>query len=179
MNEKAQLRQQIREEKRRHAPDELQQWSRQIATALEQHPKFICADTVLLYVALSGEVATQDLIRRWHKRKHILLPNVCGDELTLHHYTGPRCLRPGAFGIMEPANKEFTEFEQIDLAIVPGMAFDHTGNRMGRGKGYYDRLFARINRTDLYKIGLAFPFQYLEHVPTDVNDVPMDAVITV
>ena len=58
------------------------------------------------------------------------------------------------------------------------MAFDHIGRRLGRGKGYYDKLFARINRKELYKIGLAFPFQLIEHVPTDTHDVRMDLVIT-
>lgn len=178
MNEKALLRQQIRAEKRLHPSSELQQWSRQAANRLEQHPKFISADTILLYASLPDEVDTRDLIDRWHKQKRILLPKVCGDELTLHIYTGPDCLQTGAFGINEPTGKTFNDYDKISLAVAPGMAFDHIGRRLGRGKGYYDKLFARINRKELYKIGLAFPFQLIEHVPTDTHDVRMDLVIT-
>ena len=63
----------------------------------------------------------------------------------------------------------------IDLAIIPRVAFDVHGNRLGRGKGYYDRLLPRLPHT--YKIGICFPFQLLEKVPTETQDVRMDEVL--
>ena len=175
MNEKTLLRQQIRAEKRLHPSSELQQWSRQAANRLEQHPKFISADTILLYASLPDEVDTRDLIDRWHKQKRILLPKVCGDELTLHIYTGPDCLQTGAFGINEPTGKTFNDYDKISLAVVPGMAFDSRGHRLGRGKGYYDRLLPLLKNA--YKIGICFGFQFVPGVPADEHDIMMDEII--
>ena len=76
---------------------------------------------------------------------------------------------------MEPSGELFTHYDSIDVAIIPGMAFDAGGNRLGRGKGYYDRLLARI--PDVYKIGICFDFQKVESVPADINDIKMDEVI--
>ena len=78
------------------------------------------------------------------------------------------------YGILEPDGEPFTEYESIDLAIIPGMAFALNGKRLGRGRGYYDRLLAKIPTT--YKLGLCFPFQILDAIPSDDHDVPMDEV---
>ena len=79
---------------------------------------------------------------------------------------------------MEPQGKDFTELEKIDLAIIPGMAFDKEGNRLGRGKGYYDRLLQQLRDCTIYKIGICFDFQFLDHIPTEPHDIPVDEVIT-
>lgn len=72
--------------------------------------------------------------------KQILLPVVTGDDLELRVYTGPGDLATGAYGIEEPTGALFTDYDAIDFIVVPGVAFDRNGNRLGRGKGYYDRL---------------------------------------
>ena len=61
--------------------------------------------------------------------------------------------------------------------IVPGVAFDRKGNRLGRGKGYYDRLLSRMAHTDVYKLGICFPYQLVESVPTDAHDIAMDEIL--
>ena len=85
-------------------------------------------------------------------------------------------LQAGAFGILEPTGKLFTDYEKIDVVVVPGMAFDKEGHRLGRGKGYYDRFLAKIRNT--YKIGLCFPWQLVDNVPTDEHDILMDEIMT-
>ena len=108
-------------------------------------------------------------------QKQILLPVVIGNDLELRLYTGPQDLKKGAYGIEEPVGEPFTDYASIDLAIIPGVAFDVHGNRLGRGKGYYDRLLPRLPH--IYKIGICFPFQLLEEVPTEALDVRMDEVL--
>lgn len=119
---------------------------------------------------------THAFIQKWSREKRILLPVVVGDDLELRLYTGPEDLAIGAYGIEEPTGARFTDYTAIDLIIVPGVAFDRNGNRLGRGKGYYDRLLPRI--PSAYKIGICFPFQVVEEVPAEPFDIRMDEIIT-
>lgn len=135
----------------------------------------MAAHTVLLYHSLPDEVDTHDFIRRWAGQKRILLPVVKGEDLELRPYTGDNCLAEGAFHIDEPTGPAFTDYVAIDLAIIPGVAFDRQGNRLGRGKGYYDRLLPRLENT--YKIGLCFPCQLVDRIPAEAHDVKMDEVL--
>ena len=95
--------------------------------------------------------------------------------MELRRYTGPSDLAQGAYKIMEPTGEVFDNYTDIDLAVIPGVAFDKDGNRMGRGKGYYDRLLPKLGNT--YKIGICLPFQLVEKIPTDEHDVRMDEVL--
>ena len=170
------LRQSIRTIKASYSREELKTLSVSMLQRLEQHPVFVEARTVLLYHSLPDEVTTHAFIDRWCGEKEIILPTVVGDDLVLHRYTGPDCLTLGSYGILEPSGELFTDFDRITLAVIPGMAFDHQGNRLGRGKGYYDRLLPRL--THAYKLGLCFPFQLLsEEIPHELHDQQMDAVI--
>lgn len=145
---------------------------------LLNHPRLKKAHTIMLYYSLPDEVDTHTVIDSLLMNgKTILLPRVTGEEtMELRRYTGPRDLSLGAYGIMEPTGNVFDDYQSVDLAVVPGMAFDMSGNRMGRGRGYYDRLLPLLKHT--YKIGVCFPFQLVESVPHDVYDVRMDEVIT-
>lgn len=161
--------------KTRHSSSTTRQ-SAEILAALEAHPAFRAATTVLLYHSLKDEVDTHEFIRKWSREKRILLPVVVGDDLELRLYTGPEDLKPGAYGIEEPTGELFTDYADIDFIAVPGVAFDRNGNRLGRGKGYYDRLLPRI--PSAYKAGICFPFQLVEEVPAEPFDIRMDEIIT-
>lgn len=130
----------------------------------------------MLYHSLKDEVDTHAFIRKWSREKRILLPVVTGDDLELRLYTGPEDLTVGAYGIEEPTGARFTDYAAIGLIVVPGVAFDRDGNRLGRGKGYYDRLLPRI--PSAYKIGICFPFQLVDEVPAEPFDIRMDEIIT-
>jgi 5-formyltetrahydrofolate cyclo-ligase len=108
--------------------------------------------------------------------KRVLLPKVVGEELELRIYT-PGSLQPGAYNIMEPTGEVFSvdSYHEIDFAVIPGVAFDRHGARLGRGKGYYDRLLSLM--PNAYKIGICFPFQMLGHLPSESHDVPMNEVL--
>lgn len=129
---------------------------------------------MLLYHSLPDEVRTWDFVDRWCGSKRVLLPVVVGDDLELRLYTGRDSLRLGMYNILEPVGPLFTDYDSIDLAVIPGVAFTRDGVRLGRGKGYYDRLLPRINSP---KIGICFPFQILDFIPTEPFDVRMDDVV--
>lgn len=172
--EKKQLRKEISRRKKAASEADLSQWSHRILSQIESHPLFRKASTLLMYHSLPDEVQTHDFIEKWSKHKKIILPVVKGDDLELRAYTGDEHLQKGAYNIDEPTGERFRTEEEISLAIIPGVAFDRKGNRLGRGKGYYDRLLARISP---YKIGICFQFQVADALlPHEDSDAPMDEV---
>ena len=154
----------------------LQSQSAEILAALEAHPAFRAASIVLLYYSLKDEVDTHEFVRKWSREKLVLLPVVKGEELEPRVSTGPEDLATGAYGIGEPTGELFTDYAAIDFAVIPGVAFDATGNRLGRGKGYYDRLLPRLTA---FKAGICFPFQLVEEVPAEPFDIRMDTIISI
>ena len=140
-------------------------------------PAYQSAHTLILYSPLNDEVDVSSIINdAYANGKLVLLPKVVGDDLELHTYKGVESLERGAFGILEPTGEVFYDFDDVDVVIIPGMAFDRLGNRLGRGKGYYDRLLPRLRNT--YKIGVCFPFQFLDDIPSEAHDVKMDCVVS-
>lgn len=174
---KQELRKEIRAAKKAVPFLEKCRRSEGIMAQVGQLEQFRKAHTVLLYWSMEDEVQTHDFVNRWYKEKCLLLPCVDGDDLRLRQYTGAECLKAGEqFGIGEPAGPEFTDLEQVELIIVPGVAFDLKGNRMGRGRGFYDRLLKSTPKA--YKVGVAFDFQIVDQVPVEAFDVAMDKVIS-
>lgn len=143
---------------------------------LEESAAFIMADRILLYHSLPDELSTEEFIDKWHNRKHFFLPRVNGVNLDILPYDRSR-LHLGAFNIEEPDGDDLTDISSIELIIVPAVAFDRNGNRVGRGKGYYDRLLADTKAT---KIGIGYDFQFIDgdDIEADDHDVPLDIIIT-
>jgi len=136
------------------------------------------ADTILLYHALPDEVNTELLLEKLSNRrsgnKRVVLPVVEGEYLLLKEYI-PSKMESGYREIQEPAGEECVNPSEIDIAIIPGVAFDRHCNRLGRGKGFYDRLIPYL---ECKKIGLSFDFQIVEQVPCEEFDKPLDIVMT-
>ena len=168
------MRKQIANLKAQQSQSTLKDLSNNILAFLETQAVFKEASVILLYYSLPDEVNTHQFIEKWKDIKTIILPVVIGDELELRYYTGIEDLAIGRYGIKEPIGKAFNNLKTIDLAIIPGVAFDREGNRLGRGKGYYDRLLPQI---DAYKIGICFPFQLIDYIPTEPFDVRMNQII--
>ncbi len=134
--------------------------------------------TILLYYALPDEVDTSILLNslsnRLNGNKRIVLPVVNGDVLILKEFV-PQEVAHGYMNILEPQEGECIDPAEVDMAIVPGVAFDSSCNRMGRGKGFYDKLIPYLN---CRIIGLGFDFQMVERIPCESFDKPLDMVIT-
>ena len=178
--DKKELRRYIREQKRHFTSQQLGEMSLCIMSSLLSHSQIQKADYVLMYHSLPDEVDTHSALDQLLAMdKKVLLPKVVSDtEMTIHEYTGQNSLKPSEpYGILEPTTSELSIINcQLSIAIVPGMAFDRQGHRLGRGKGYYDRFLSQI--PNIYKIGVCFPFQMLESIPSESTDVVMDEVIT-
>ncbi len=175
-NEKNRIRAYIKEQKKNIAEKDQILCSGAIFNQVEQLSAFNEAENILVYWSIPGEVHTHNFIMKWLNIKNIILPVVMGDLLELRRYTGKTTLETSqSFGIMEPVNGDLVTPDKIDFAIIPGVAFDSKGNRLGRGKGFYDRLLNDINAL---KVGVGFRFQLLKSVPVEPYDIPVDLIIT-
>lgn len=172
--EKKELRSAIKALKKQHTPEQLLEQSQRILSRLEQHPDFLRSERVMLYSALPDEVQTQAFLEKWHLVKQIILPTVVGDDIIPVAYGKDTAFAVGDFNILEPQNEPYTG--DFDLIVVPGVAFDRQGNRLGRGKGYYDRFLCQ--HLEVPRIGICFDFQLVDEVPAESFDIRMDEVIT-
>ena len=172
---KSELRRQIREKKRQFTPQQLEELSLPVIERLK--PLLADAQVVLAYYSLPDEVCTHRLIDDLLAMgKVVLLPKVIdAQQMELRRYTGVNDLHDGVFGLLEPDGEPFTDYAKIDVALVPGMAFDSEGHRLGRGRGYYDRLLPLIPfaRT----VGVCFPFQIVPQIPVEPTDIPVSEIV--
>lgn len=173
--EKSALRAVIREKKRALTEAQIIQASEKLTQALLAHPLYRRASTLYAYLSYNQEVRTEAIIRRaLAEGKHVAVPKVCGDEMRflLLNETTPIAL--GYKGIPEPTDG--TEADDKDaLVLMPGLAFDRAGHRMGYGGGFYDRFLAKEPHPT---VALCYDFQLLPHLPTEVHDIPVDAVLS-
>ncbi|PQO30551.1 5-formyltetrahydrofolate cyclo-ligase [Blastopirellula marina] len=137
----------------------------------------------LVYVSVRDEVKTTRILEEVLANGHQVVVPYCltNQELGLFLLTDPQQLERGAFGILEPIAtlraEQTVAPEMLDTIVVPGVAFDRHGNRIGYGKGYFDRLLTNL-RSDCLKIGLAFDCQIFPEIPADAHDRPVDHLIT-
>lgn len=134
---------------------------------------------IALYAAIQHEVDTGELFEAALQHgKQVLFPVVCGNRLQFHQVTSRDQLSHGAFGILEPSLLEPEHLlETADLIVVPGVAFDLQGHRIGFGKGYYDRCLSELSERP-FLVGLCHDFQLLERIPAEGHDIRMQYVVT-
>lgn len=172
--EKSEIRRNIKRLRMMLSEMEKEEAASEVFAQLEKTAAFMMAQNILMYHSLPNELSTISFLKKWKDRKNFFLPRVNGVNLDLLPYIESE-LERGAFDIEEPQGSELANVEDIDLMIIPAVAFDRRGNRLGRGKGFYDRLLATSRAT---KIGVGYEFQLMEELPSEKHDVPMDMVIT-
>lgn len=173
--EKTILRSKIRQLKDQISPVRERESSISIFKEIEKLKLFKNSKTILLFWSMEHEVSTHDFIIKWSKEKRILLPVVFNAKLRLKEFTGKESMQKSKrFPVYEPEGKVFEGVDAVDLAIIPGVAFDKNFNRLGFGKGYYDKLLPAMHA---YIIGVCFDFQLFDDIPHDKFDVKMDLVI--
>lgn len=144
-------------------------------------PDFVASDWVFAYISLGHEIATRGLIKRLLAMgKHVCVPKF--DEPTQQYVASElrdfdKELVKGKFGIMEPDSEAARRVDpgQLDALLVPGLAFDEMGNRLGRGRGFFDRI---LRETRGGKLALAYDFQLVGKIPVEKHDVRMDFIVT-
>lgn len=168
----------------RHAESDKDKKSQQICERLWTLPEFVKAQVVLFYIDVRSEVRTRSYIpKAMELGKKVIVPYCVKDELSLFPLETMEELEIGAFKILEPkkelrekAEKQY-DVKAVDLIIVPGVAFDKKGGRMGHGWGYYDKLLRKA-RSETPLVALAFECQLFEEIPMDPHDIFMDKIIT-
>lgn len=172
--EKSEIRRKIKNLRMMLLEREKESAAEEVFSQLEKTAAFIMAENILMYHSLPDELSTIKFLKKWHHRKRFFLPRVNGVNLDILPYEESR-LELGSFHIEEPTGTDVADVNDIELMIIPAVAFDRNGNRLGRGKGFYDRLLATSHAT---KIGVGYEFQLFDSIPSEPHDVAMDMVIT-
>lgn len=172
--EKSDIRRKMKTMRQMMLDIEKENAAQEVFARLEQTAAFLMADKVLMYHSLPDELPTRTFLNKWKDRKHFYLPRVNGVNLDILPYDESR-LELGSFHIEEPQGIDTLDADDLELIVVPAVAYDRRGTRLGRGKGFYDRLLATTRAT---KVGVGYDFQLFDELPSEPHDVPMDLVIT-
>jgi 5-formyltetrahydrofolate cyclo-ligase len=162
------------ERRNRLDAQEITSRSRHAQEFLINSKEFMSAKVVGAYSAFGSEVKTELIIEQARALgKKVALPSVEGESLAFYELSSSRYLVKGRFGIMEPL--PYGPVDKVDLLVIPGIAFDRKGYRLGYGKGYYDKF---LSRKKVFSIGLAYFFQLLDSLPPGRHDKKLDAIAT-
>ena len=177
--EKAALRRRLLAGRARLSPDQRAAAARALRDAVLELPQVQMAGTIAAYYSLSSEPDTHGLIYAlWKRGGYVLLPLLRPDaDLDWASYEGPDSLRPGPRGLAEPTEppRGMDAVTRADLVLVPALAVDRNGVRLGRGGGSYDRALARV-APGIPTIALLYDGELLDEVPADVHDQPVRLV---
>lgn len=179
MEEKEKIREWVKEKLKELPEEERRKKSEKIKAHLLTHPWFEGAKHIFIYLSFQKEVDTFPIIRESLKAgKTILVPwTVNQQEMIPVVLKKLENLEKGKWGIPQPVEKFPFPREKIDLVILPGLAFDKKGNRLGRGKAFYDRFLSSLS-SRIKKVALAYSFQVIDNLPTDHHDIPVEEIIT-
>lgn len=169
------LRQEIAKTKKEFTTEDLLIRSDEVFSVLEITGQFRDAKNIFIYNSMADEVSTSAFIERWKQEKHFYLPVVTDKGLVFRKLAADTTFEQSAIGVDEPSGIDFTDYNKVDMIIVPGVAFDRRCNRLGRGKGYYDQFLPKLKAL---KVGVCFDFQLLDQVPADDRDIKMDMIVS-
>ena len=132
--------------------------------------------TVMTFLTINSEVETTPLVERlWQEGKTVIVPKVEGKKLLCCKLSSWDELAPGTFSVPEPVEPLVVEPAQLELVLVPALAFDPAGRRLGYGAGFFDRL---LKKTSALRVGLAFDLQIADRLPEEANDCRVEMIIT-
>lgn len=145
---------------------------------IPQQPWFQKAKTVAIYISQAFEFSTRPLFDLCiAQNKEVYVPVMHGRDLVFQRIINWKNVVPNEKNISQPMFGHEISPDKIDVFFVPLVAFDRSGNRLGRGVGYYDRLFSNLNIRGV-KVGVGYEFQEFFSVPTEAHDVPMEYILT-
>lgn len=174
--DKKALRAQIREMKRAMSPEQIQKKSEKLGEMLFASQLYQKASTIYGYLPYNQEVRTTFMLEHALKQgKKVAVPKIFGDEMRFIYLEDLSSVEKGYSGIPEPIEDGPVARDEKALVLVPGLAFDAKGNRMGYGGGFYDKFFAQ--EPEHPTIALCYSFQMVEEIPVEAYDVPVDQVL--
>jgi len=180
---KEEIRRKILQKRLFQSSEDIRDKSRQVFLNLAETVEYINYQNIMFYVATRSEVQTEEMIKMSIKMgKNVLVPIILPECLNLAPskiIDFDTELEKGKKGILEPKKEYYRLFppEDIDLVIIPGVAFDLSGNRIGRGFGYYDNFLRKV-RSSAKIVALAFEMQIVKKISNDKNDIPVHKIIT-
>jgi len=180
---KEEIRRKILKKRLSLSPEDIRGKSQQVFLHLAETVEYKNSQNIMFYVATRSEVQTEEMIKTSIKMgKNIFVPIIlteCTNLAPSKIFDFDNELEKGKKGILEPKREYYRLFppEDIDLIIIPGVAFDLSGNRIGRGFGYYDNFLRKVCSSAKI-IALAFEMQIVKKIPNDKNDIPVDKIIT-
>ena len=179
MREKGEIRRAFLEKRNALAPIDILEKSNAVINRLLSLKEFKEARKILTYISFGSEVNTHGLIRLLFGKKEVFVPVVEREkrEIYISELKDWKELSSGAYGILEPRKDciRKRDIKEVEIVLVPGIAFDEEGYRIGYGGGYYDKF---LKKTNGKKIGIAYDFQILKRLPHEDHDVKMDRIIT-
>ena len=173
---KKQIKEAILEKRNSLSKQEIIEKSKKIEKNLFALEQYIKSKSVMFFVSFNSEVNTHEMIKNSFAKKTVIIPKVTQHEIEPSVIIDFDNLIPGKFGILEPIEIMKIAYKNIDLVLVPGIAFDKEGHRVGYGFGYYDKFLAKAPKA--VKIGLCFDFQVLDKIPREEHDVPVGLIVT-
>ncbi len=173
---KTEVRRLVKNKKKALSKEEIEQRSRHIISKIFGLDEYQNACRIYAYVSYNQEVSTFQFMRQvLAEGKTLLVPKVHKDVMRFHEISDLDELRPGAYGILEPDNEKLDTVSQ-GFMLLPGLAFDKEGHRLGYGGGFYDKY---LNENPChYKAALAYDFQVFEEIPFEAYDIPVDCLVT-
>src|SRR6056297_1105716 len=181
--DKQEIRNMVKKRRNSMSENEVTTKSKIIIEKLMDTKEFKNADNIMIFLSFNNEVYTYNLIEKCIQLgKRVIVPYTVKDTYEIIPTVLGNIeedLKQTSYGYMEPKKEKLQPIDEkkIDLTVFPGLAFDKNMNRIGFGKGYYDRYLAKT-RKDAKKIAVAYDYQVLEEIPSEVFDVKMDSIIT-
>lgn len=173
--DKTALRKTISARKRSLTVEQIEDASRRLASLLFSHPIYQSASALYAYLSYNQEVRTAPVIRQaLGSGKRVAVPKVVDGEMVFLWLTEDTVIAPGYCGIPEPVDGAVAR-DRSALVLMPGLAFDPEGHRMGYGGGFYDRFLAGEPHPT---VALCYDFQLLPHLDTEAHDIPVDVVLS-
>ncbi len=182
-DDKKRIRKDIKGIFKKLAPDDYIRKSEAVLIKLETLPEWKEADTVLLFLSLPDEISTANIIAKAiSEGKKVAVPRIENNDLCFHYITSADsdfAMHPLGIAEPDPEDPVFNP-ESADsrtLVLVPGLAFDSSCFRLGRGKGFYDRFLSSLDKS-VPKAGIGYDFQVTEYVPVEDHDFSLDMIVT-
>lgn len=176
METKKDIRTYIQNKKKKLSQDEIFYKSSIITKKLIELPEYMDSECIFTYINFNEEVVTRDIILHASEYgKRVAVPMIRNQSMNFYYINSLEDLRPGYFGILEP-REIFKAKEKNPCMIMPGLAFDIKGHRIGYGKGFYDKYLK--NHLEYKRIALAYEFQVFDRIPYAEQDIPVDKIVT-
>lgn len=183
---KNEIRLRLKEQRDKITSAEQNKLDKEISNRLFQTKAYQNCKMIFTYLSFRSEVDTRAIIQKsLLDGKDVFLPRVEDKNMDFYQIRNLEGMIISKFGVSEPPKEVINRYNKTqdypvkqNLMLLPGLAFDSKGNRIGYGAGYYDRYLSEFSLTHFYKIGLAYDFQVIENIPTDEFDIKADAILT-